>query len=230
MTNLVLVRHGETIWLAENRYCGVSDIALTARGYQQAELLANWAATAGLAAVWTSPLSRARETAAPVARVAGVTPQTDARLCEIDFGQGEGRTAAEMEHLFPGAWAAFLTDPVANYLPDGEDPRAAAERAIASFVDIARAYPEARVLVVAHTTLIRLALCRLIGVPLARYRRIFPFIRNGALTEIRLDGAACRNYQYSADELAASLMQFNSPIELGIAPAPTQTSEAQATP
>ena len=63
MTDLVLVRHGETVWHAENRYAGVSDVALTPRGEEQAARLARWARTAGLVAVWSSPLSRARRTA-----------------------------------------------------------------------------------------------------------------------------------------------------------------------
>ena len=54
---------------------------------------------------------------------------------------------------------------------------------------------------VAHTTAIRLALCQLIGVPLSNYRRLFPFVRNCGLTEIRL----------RAGEVA--VMEFNTPIE-----------------
>ncbi len=218
MTNLVLVRHGETIWHAENRYAGMSDIALTPRGYEQAEVLASWARGAGLGAIWVSPLSRAQETAALSARVTGLTPHVDVRLRELDFGQGEGRTASEMEQLFPEAMTAFYSDPVAHYLPGGEDPHAAAERAVACFKDIARAHPGGRVLVVMHTTLIRLALCRLLGIPLSLYRSVFPFIRNGALTEIRLDG----------DRM--SLLEYNAPIESRIAPVPARTVEAEAAP
>ena len=65
MTRLVLVRHGETIWHAENRYAGSSDIPLSPRGLEQAEQLAKWASRADLAAIWISPLRRARETAGP---------------------------------------------------------------------------------------------------------------------------------------------------------------------
>ena len=64
MTRIVLARHGETAWHAENRYAGRSDVALTPRGHEQAELLAGWAARAGLSAIWCSPLGRAHETAA----------------------------------------------------------------------------------------------------------------------------------------------------------------------
>ena len=69
MTQFVLVRHGETEWHAENRYAGISDVSLTARGLEQAKQLAAWAGTAGFAAVWTSTLTRAQLTAAPCADV-----------------------------------------------------------------------------------------------------------------------------------------------------------------
>ncbi len=218
MTNLVLVRHGETIWHAENRYAGTSDVALAPRGYEQAKLLANWARTAGLNAIWVSPLSRAQETAAGAARVTGLTPHVDARLRELDFGEAEGRTPAEMERLFPEAIDAYGVDPVAHHLPGGEDPRDAVERAIACFEEITQLYPGGRVLVVMHTTLIRLALCQLIGVPLARYRSVFPFVYNGAITEIQLDGDM------------ASLLEYNAPISLGTPLVPTQTAGSEATP
>jgi probable phosphoglycerate mutase len=208
VTHLILTRHGETDWHAENRYAGASDIPLAPRGREQAEALARWAATAELDAIWTSPLARARETAAPAARVTGLTPCVDPRLREIDFGQGEGKTPAEMERLFPEALAAYRSDPVAHPLPGGEDPRAAAARAVACLQDIARAHPARRVLVVAHNTLLRLALCQLLGVPLSRYRAVFPLLRNGALTELRLDG----------DQ--AALLAFNVPLVTTVAPVP----------
>ena len=201
MTNLVLVRHGETVWHAENRYAGVSDVALTSRGEEQAARLAAWARTAGLAAVWSSPLSRARRTAEACA--GDVPLEVDARLRELDFGEGEGLTSAEMTQRFPEARAAFLDDPAAHPLPGGEDPVAAANRFTECLQEIAADLPGGRVLVVAHSSAIRLALCRLIGVPLSEYRRLFPRLRNCALTEVRLrDGRV-------------ALLQFNTPPEEG---------------
>ncbi|NUW42179.1 histidine phosphatase family protein [Nonomuraea rhodomycinica] len=200
MTRLVLVRHGETVWHAENRYAGLSDVALTARGREQAGELASWAATAGLTGVWASPLSRAVITATPSAEAAGVELRVDERLREIDFGQGDGLTSAEMHERFPEARAAFEADPAAHPLPGGEDPAAVADRFVAALEDVRAAQPDGRVLVVAHTTAIRLALCRLIGVPLGSYRRLFPSLGNCAVTELRLrDGQV-------------AMLQFNSPI------------------
>ncbi|MGW0195543.1 histidine phosphatase family protein [Nonomuraea sp. NPDC003201] len=201
MTDLVLVRHGETVWHAENRYAGVSDIELTPRGHAQAAQLAEWAGQAGLAAVWASTLSRARITAAAAADQAKVELRTDPRLRELDFGEGEGLTSAEMAARFPEARAAFESDPAAHPLPGGEDPGLAADRFVAALDDIAAAHPDGRVLVVAHTTAIRLTLCRLIGVPLGEYRRLFPRLDNCALTELRLRSGR-----------RTAMLQYNSPI------------------
>ncbi|GGU39587.1 histidine phosphatase family protein [Streptomyces lavendofoliae] len=186
MTDFVLVRHGETAWHAENRYAGRTDVPLTGRGLAQAATLGAWAAGRRLDAVLCSPLSRARLTAEPAATALGLTARVDERLYELDFGRGDGLTREEMAEEFPDALAAFLTDPVAHHLPGGEDPVAAAGRAVACLEEVARELPGGRVLVVAHSTLVRLALCELLGIPLARYRRVFPALENGALTELRL--------------------------------------------
>jgi probable phosphoglycerate mutase len=200
MTDIVLVRHGETVWHAENRYAGVSEVELSPRGLQQAVQLATWASSAGLSAVWSSPLHRALGTATPCADVTGLRLEVDARLRELDFGDGEGLTAQEMRERFPGAFAAFDIDPVADHLPGGEDPVAAVGRLAACLHDISESKPGCRILVVTHTTVIRLTLCHLLGAPLSDCRRLFPAIRNCALTEIRMTGRR------------PGLLQFNVPI------------------
>jgi broad specificity phosphatase PhoE len=200
MTHLVLIRHGETVWHAENRYAGRTDIPLSPRGHEQAERLARWASSARLNAIWASPLRRARQTAAPVEHATKLTVHVDPRLQELDFGKGEGLTRTEIERTFPKAFAAFECDPTAHPLPGGENPRHAAERALACLREIVQTHPDGRVLVIAHNTLIRLALCGLIGVPLSRYRSLFPSIINGALIEIRIDGDR------------TSLLRFNVPL------------------
>ncbi len=68
---VVLTRHGESVWHHDNRYAGITDIELTERGRHQGRVLGEWAAGAGLAAIWSSPLSRALETAQPASRATG---------------------------------------------------------------------------------------------------------------------------------------------------------------
>ena len=202
MTRIVLVRHGETVWHAENRYAGRSDIALSERGLQQAEMLGKWARNAGLSNIWASPLIRSRATSQPASDSTGIEMKIDDRLLELDFGQGEGLTASEMAAQFHSAYEAFLIDPVKNYLPGGEDPVRAAARGRACLQAIAEAGGDgSRILVVAHNTLFRLVLCDLLEVPLSKYRDLFPSLKNNALTEIDLGP---RQF---------SLLSLNVPIE-----------------
>jgi broad specificity phosphatase PhoE len=206
MTILHLVRHGETTWHDGNRYAGRTDVPLTERGRRQAEQLTGWARRAGLDAVWTSPLSRARETAAAIP----VESHVDERLTELDFGDAEGLTSAEMRDRFPEARRAFEADPVRDHLPGGEDPVLAADRLTGCVEDIVAAHPDGRVLVVGHSTAHRLLLCRLLGLPLSSYRAVFPAVRNCAITTVRrLPGEP------------AALIEFNVPPDAATEPAET---------
>lgn len=186
-TRLVLARHGETVWHAENRYAGgSSDIDLTPRGHEQARALAAWAAEQELDALVVSPVRRAQETAEPVARATGLTPRVAPELREVDFGVAEGRTIAELRAEDPGMVDRFREDPAAHPFPGAESPDAAADRAVACLRGLAEEHPGRRVLVVAHNTLLRLALCRLLDLPVAHYRRIFPRLETAAVTEVAM--------------------------------------------
>ncbi|WP_424861034.1 histidine phosphatase family protein [Streptomyces sp. MMS24-I29] len=183
---LLLVRHGQTVWHAENRYAGVSDIALTDEGRRQARRLGEWAARHPVDAIRTSTLSRAIETARPACRALGLTPRRDHDLRECDFGEVEGRTLAEFEAEHPRQGREYRADPVAHPFPGAEDPRAAAARGATALRRIADEHPGGRVLVVAHNTLLRLVLCELLSIPLGAYRRAFPKLRNTAISEVRI--------------------------------------------
>lgn len=203
MSRLFLVRHGETIWHADNRYAGRTDVALTDRGLQQAVRLAQWATTADIQAVWSSPLSRAVKTAEPAADAVGLPLQIDDRLLELDFGRGEGLTAAEMQVAMPADLMAFRMDPVRHHFPGGEDPVAAAGRGLSALRSIAASIPsDGCALVVAHSTLLRLILCLALKIPLAHYRHAFPVFHNCAITEVEIT------------DVIVSLLSFNAPLPL----------------
>lgn len=185
---LLLVRHGETVWHAENRYAGSSDVALTERGLRQAEDLARWAARRGVDAVACSPLSRALRTAQPTADLLGHPLDVIPELREVDFGWGEGRTIDEMIAEDPEAVRRFRADAETGAFPGAEPPSAAAARASAALRGIAARNPGRTVLVVAHNTLLRIALCGMLGIPLGRYRLVLPRLDNAAVTEIEVAG------------------------------------------
>ena len=97
---IYVARHGETAWNVENRICGRTDLPLTERGRRQAEELARSLAGLGIGLILTSPLVRARETAAAAAAVTGAPVRTEPRLVEQHFGSFEGRDRGE------AAWQA----------------------------------------------------------------------------------------------------------------------------
>lgn len=209
MTTLHLARHGETIWHAENRYAGSTDVPLTDRGRAQAAVLADWALAVGISAVATSDLSRAVETGRAVSLIAGAPLVVDARLREVDFGEGEGRTRAEMAELFPEVLAAFIAAPATSPLPGAESGVAAAERGLAALADLVSGRDDdAQLVVVAHSTLIRLVLCRLLGLPLDDYRRRFPKLANTAVTTIEVAAEA----SVAELERGAQLLRFNAEL------------------
>ena len=202
-TMLTLVRHGETVWHADNRYAGGgSDIDLTDLGRDQAATLASWALTQSFDAVVVSPVRRAVETARPAAAALGLEPEVVEALREVDFGVAEGRTVDELLSMDAGMVQRFRADPAAHPFPGAEVPATAASRAAAALREVAGRHVGGEVLVVAHNTLLRLALCALLDLPVGRYRQLFPRLDNAALTRISLP----------ADPSApAALLTLNAP-------------------
>lgn len=93
---LFLIRHGETEWTKERRFQGSSDIPLTKRGMKQAKAVAECLKRYGIDRIYASPLGRARQTAAPIARLLRKKINYDKRLRELGFGVWEGRTSREL--------------------------------------------------------------------------------------------------------------------------------------
>jgi 2,3-bisphosphoglycerate-dependent phosphoglycerate mutase len=135
VTTLLVVRHGETDWNAERRWQGHADVPLNERGREQARALAESLAGERIDAIYTSDLSRARETAQTVGARVGVDVVTDPDLREVDVGPIEGLTAEEAQ-AFDG-W-------------QGEPKDAHAARVLAAVDRIAARHPDGAVLVVTH--------------------------------------------------------------------------------
>ena len=109
MTTVYLARHGESDWNAADRFQGHSDRPLTARGRLQAEALAvEIAEIATLAAIYSSPLRRALDTAAAVGAVTGLEPVALEGLREVDVGAWAGLSRSEVARRFPNDLQRWL--------------------------------------------------------------------------------------------------------------------------
>ncbi len=100
-TRIIAVRHGETAWNVDSRIQGHLDIPLNDTGRWQARQLGQALADEPIAAIYSSDLLRAWDTAAEIARVAGVQPVAERGLRERGFGRFEGRTFREIEAEWP---------------------------------------------------------------------------------------------------------------------------------
>ena len=134
-----LGRHGETEWTISGRHTGSTDIPLTDRGREEARLLGRSFAGVEFAAVISSPLSRAAETA----RLAGLEPRLDDRLVEWDYGDYEGRTTAEIKRERPD-WDLWR-----DGCPGGETAAEVGER-LEPLLEELRALDGGRVAVFGH--------------------------------------------------------------------------------
>jgi broad specificity phosphatase PhoE len=181
-TTIVLARHGRTEWHHGNRYTGSTDLPIDEVGVRQAQQLKDWAIDYAPDALWCSPMLRARQTAEATAQALGLEPRLDARLREVDFGSAEGKMLSELP---PAVAKAFQLDPVRDHFPGGEPPVDAADRVHEVFQEIGRQNEGRKVLVVAHNTLIRLLVCRVLGLRLNDYRRLLPALGPAALVRFR---------------------------------------------
>ncbi|HEV2062246.1 MAG TPA: histidine phosphatase family protein [Solirubrobacteraceae bacterium] len=157
---ILLARHGETTENRERRFQGQKDVPLNERGREQARALAEAAARAEprpIVALYTSPLVRARETAAIVGERIGLTPRPDDRLKEVDVGDWQDRLKDDVAREDPEAWAAFHAAGEDFRFPGGESLAEQQERVIAALVDITQR-AELPALVVCHRGVVRCAL------------------------------------------------------------------------
>jgi probable phosphoglycerate mutase len=195
-TTITLARHGRTPWHEGNRYTGSSDIGIDDVGREQAAALAAWAIDARPDVLYASTMLRARQTAQPVSEALGLDVTTDARLCELDFGEAEGLTLDEVRATHPRAVELFVRDAAEHHLPGGEHPEDAATRATSALTEIAGRHPGLDVMVICHNTLIRLIVCRYLGIPLGTYRTALRGMAPTAATQLsfRPDGAVTLEY------------------------------------
>ncbi len=174
-TRLILVRHGETIANREYRYIGARDDPLSEHGQAQALQLAEALAVLPVAAVYSSPLQRTYNTAAPVAARHGLEVQTLDDLREINFGAWEGLSHAEVVARSPEDAQQLRTWEQSASIapPGGESFEAVQERVCAAVERLAQAHPDQAIVLVSHVGPIKALLCAALGASLASALRIF---------------------------------------------------------
>ena len=182
-TILTIVRHGQTSANIDHVWHGSTDTPLTALGERQAERVATYLAAHKRDAtrIYASPLTRARNTAAPIAAKLGLEPTFDADLREFGIGAWEGKSAKEL-HEVHDLWHHIETNP--DYRPHGgESPRQVTLRMTGCLRALCARHPGERLIVVTHGGAVALAL----GALLSAQKRFSHVMKNCAVTELALE-------------------------------------------
>lgn len=158
-----VVRHGRTTLNAEGRFRGRDDVPLDELGRAEAEVAARALVVCPIAVVVHSPLTRARETAEPIARHTSAAIEADPGLLDLDHGAWTALTPVEAASRNPDEFVQFRDDPRKSFPPGGEPLASVEARIVLAVDDIARRFPGQEVVVVSHEIPIRLLLSHVIG-------------------------------------------------------------------
>jgi probable phosphoglycerate mutase len=187
------LRHGETAFSRQDRFCGQIDVPLTDDGRRMA---ASFSAAYGelpWRAIVTSMRARTYDTALPLAKRAGLPIKRDPRLDEMFFGRWQGLSKQEIAGCDAERFALWTRNPACGP-PGGELPTAVAARAEAAIGDLLGDPGEGHVLVVSHKAVIRILLCRLLGIELGRYRELCHCPVAGlSVVELEAGEVSCRS-------------------------------------
>ncbi|MBF7083063.1 alpha-ribazole phosphatase [Desulfallas sp. Bu1-1] len=167
-----LVRHGETVWNKDSRIQGQTDIPLSEKGVEQARALSKRLERLNFAGIFSSNLSRARETAAIIAGPHNRPVEVIPDLQELNFGDWEGMTMEEIRKEYASLTRAWWSNPLTTRIPGGETLAELAERSVRAIRSIIERYPEQQVVVVAHGGTIRSIVGTVLGLDLNQYWRL----------------------------------------------------------
>lgn len=163
MATLFLVRHGRTGWNKEQIFRGHKDVPLDEVGRQEARLVGERLKGEGIKAVFSSPLSRAKETAEAVARSYNIEVQIVEGLIDLHFGEWEGMSLEEVKKQYPDLYKQWQGAPQKVIFPGGEGLDAVRSRAMKAVKNIIERHPQEAVALVSHRVVLKVLICALLG-------------------------------------------------------------------
>ena len=172
-TRFILIRHGQTEWNRVERFRGRADLPLNQTGLDQAAATARRVAESWQpAALYTSPLLRARQTAEAISRLVPLPIQVHTGLCDIHFGLLQGLTVEEARTRWPEVVESWFTTPQLTRFPDGEALVDLQQRSMSMLNELVGRHPGQTVVLVSHTVVNRVILLSILGLGLDRFWRL----------------------------------------------------------
>lgn len=185
MTRVILVRHGQTEWNRVHRFRGRVDIELNKTGHRQAQAVAERLSRYEIAALYSSPLQRALQTAQPIAETCGLEAQPLEGIIDIDYGAWAGLSPEEAATQYPHLFETWRSAPERAELPQGESLDDVRRRAWDAFNKVCLLHVGECLVLVSHVAVNRVLICAVLGSDNSPYRKIGQ--DNGAINIIETE-------------------------------------------
>ena len=198
MTEIYLIRHGQSIGNAKRIYLGHTDLDLSPLGYEQARSTAEELSCVDFCAVYSSDLLRAMNTALPHAKMRGLEVVPMVGLREINVGEWEGKSVEDLllDERFTVGWRQHFGS---FTLPGGECVFEAGKRVHDTLRGIAESHEGGCVLAALHAAAIRAFWCYMLGLPKEEWAGAVDFPTNASVSVIRYEGGKFEPVSYSLD-------------------------------
>jgi phosphoserine phosphatase len=172
MTQIILVRHGQTPWNKDKIFRGSKDIPLNDQGREEARLAGEWLQNEKIDFAYTSPLSRSRETALAIAQHHGITVTDSPGLSDLCYGDWEGLPLTEVKVKYADLYRQWETAPHMVRFPGGETLAELRGRSLSTVMEVVFRHPQKTVLLSAHRAVNKVLIAALIGLDDSHFWRI----------------------------------------------------------
>lgn len=162
MTTIMLIRHGDTDWNAQEIFRGRADVELNETGIAQAELLAEYLESVPIKAIYSSPLKRALKTAEIIARPHKIEVISSENLVDFHFGEWQGLSHDKVKGKYKELYDEWLKSPHLVSIPGGESLDDVRERGLNLVNRIVSTYNDATVALVSHRVIHKVVICALL--------------------------------------------------------------------
>ena len=193
-TSIYLVRHGQTAWNKEEIFRGRTDVPLDETGLRQAELAGEYFKGMEIRAIYSSPLSRALETAQKIAQSHNIKVQPLQGILDMSFGRWEGQSHLDIQKNDREIYRQWREEPHLVRLPSGESLDDVRVRAMAALEEVIRNHPGKTLILVSHRVVNKVLICGILG------------LDNSHFWQITQDTTAINLIKYKEGKYILSLM------------------------
>ena len=207
MTRVYLIRHGTTEWNREEIFRGRADCALNETGRAEAQAVAAYLREVEFEKIYTSPLSRAAETAGVIAADRRLRAIPDPAFIDLDFGEWQGLPLKEVRERYPDLYRVWRERPQDATFPGGENLAQVKARAWEGLLRVVQDNSEKTVLIVSHRVITKVLICAALG------------LDNSHFWQIKQDTTAINCLEFARGQFVAALI--NDTCHLRTIHAPT---------